>query len=66
MADPARPAATAELLAEIVAALAYHYDRDADGGTALVDFAINDGDFVVRRRADDSRSNDSAGFDTSG
>src|SRR4029453_4284850 len=28
------------------------------GGTALVDFAINDGDFVVRRRADDS-----AGFD---
>jgi SAM-dependent MidA family methyltransferase len=46
------PGPTAELLAELVAVLAYHYDRDAGGGTALVDLAINDGDFVVRRRGD--------------
>ncbi|HEY7374472.1 MAG TPA: SAM-dependent methyltransferase [Polyangia bacterium] len=46
------PAATAELLAEMIAALAYHYDADADGGTALTDVFVNDGDFVVRRGDD--------------
>jgi SAM-dependent MidA family methyltransferase len=45
-------AATAELLAELVAALAYHYDHDADGGTAITDVGVNGGDFVVRRRPD--------------
>jgi SAM-dependent MidA family methyltransferase len=41
---------TAELLAELVAALAYHYDEE--GGSALTDVFVNDGDFVVRRRPD--------------
>jgi SAM-dependent MidA family methyltransferase len=49
---PLGPAATAELLAEMVAALAYHYDADEAGGTALTDVFINDGDFVVRRQPD--------------
>jgi SAM-dependent MidA family methyltransferase len=47
-------AATAELLSELVAALAYHYDAGAGGGTAITDVCVNDGDFVVRRRADGS------------
>jgi SAM-dependent MidA family methyltransferase len=46
------PGATADLLAEMIAALAYHYDPDADGGTAVTDVCVNDGDFVVRRRDD--------------
>ncbi len=46
--------ATAELLAEMVAALVYHYDPDEGGGTALTDVLVNDGDFVVRRRRDGS------------
>jgi SAM-dependent MidA family methyltransferase len=46
--------ATAEVLAELVAALAYHYEPDTDGGTAVADVAINDADFAVRRRADGS------------
>ena len=45
---------TADLLAEMVAALVYHYDPEHDGGTAIADVCINDGDFVVRRRADGS------------
>ncbi len=49
---PLGPAATAELLAEMIAALVYHYDADEAGGTALTDVFINDGDFVVRRRPD--------------
>jgi SAM-dependent MidA family methyltransferase len=49
---PLGPAATADLLAEMIAALVYHYDADEAGGTALTDVFINDGDFVVRRRPD--------------
>jgi len=45
-------AATAEVLAEMVAALVYHYEPDRDGGTAVTDVAINDGDFAAVRRAD--------------
>ena len=48
----ARP--TADLLAEMVAALVYHYDPDTDGGTAITDVCINDGDFAVKRRPDGS------------
>jgi len=48
------PQATAEVLAEIVAALTYHYEPDRDGGTAVTDIAINDGDFVAVRRTDGS------------
>lgn len=48
------PRATAEMLAELVAALAYHYEPDSDGGTTVADVAINDGDFAVRRRSDGS------------
>ncbi|MDQ2642434.1 MAG: SAM-dependent methyltransferase [Myxococcota bacterium] len=46
--------ATSELLAEIVAALVYHYEPERDGGTAITDVAVNDGDFVVKRRSDGS------------
>jgi SAM-dependent MidA family methyltransferase len=46
--------ATAELLAELVAALVYHYEPELDGGTALTDVFVNDGDFAVRRRGDGS------------
>jgi len=45
---------TADLLAELVAALVYHYERDREGGTAITDVCVNDGDFVVRRRTDGS------------
>lgn len=45
---------TAELLAEMVAALAYLYDPDSAGGTAVTDLSINDGDFVAQRRTDGS------------
>jgi SAM-dependent MidA family methyltransferase len=48
------PRPTADLLAEMVAALVYHYDPDTDGGTALTDVCINDGDFAVKRRRDGS------------
>jgi len=48
------PQATAEVLAELVAALAYHYEPDTEGGTAVADVAINDADFAVRRRGDGS------------
>ena len=46
------PGATAGLLAEMIAALVYHYDPDDAGGTAITDVCINDGDFVVKRRRD--------------
>ena len=46
--------ATAELLVEMIAALVYHYDADANGGTAIADVYVNDGDFVARRRPDGS------------
>ena len=46
------PGATANLLAEMIAALVYHYDPDAAGGTAITDVCINDGDFVVKRQRD--------------
>ena len=49
---PLGPGATADLLAEMIAALVYHYDPDAAGGTAVTDVCINDGDFAVRRRRD--------------
>ncbi|HYQ25576.1 MAG TPA: SAM-dependent methyltransferase [Polyangiaceae bacterium] len=45
---------TAELLAEMVAALVYHYEPDVLGGKAIADVCINDGDFAVRRRSDGS------------
>ena len=48
------PQATADLLAELVAALVYHYEPDVEGGTAICDVCINDGDFAVRRRNDGS------------
>src|SRR5262249_30224993 len=54
------PAATADLLAEMVAVLVYHYDPDTDGGTALTDVYVNDGDFVARRRRDLGGSTDCA------
>ena len=38
---------TADLLAEMVAALVYHYEPDQDGGTALTDVCLNEGDFAV-------------------
>ena len=47
------PQPTADLLAEMVAALVYHYDPDGDGGTAITDIAVNDGDFVAKRRGSD-------------
>lgn len=43
---------TAELLTEMIAALAYHYEPGVDGGTALADVFVNGGDFVVKRRAE--------------
>jgi SAM-dependent MidA family methyltransferase len=48
------PQATASALAEVVAALVYHYEPDADGGTAVADVSVNDGDFAIRRRNDGS------------
>ena len=48
------PDATADLLAEMIAALAYLYDPGANGGTAVTDLSINDGDFVAKRRPDGS------------
>jgi len=48
------PGPTADLLAEMVAALVYHYDREHEGGTAVTDVCVNDGDFVVKRRTDGS------------
>lgn len=46
------PVGTAEVLAELVAALVYHYEPDVDGGSAVADVSVNDGDFALRRRAD--------------
>jgi SAM-dependent MidA family methyltransferase len=46
--------ATADVLAELVAALAYHYEPELGGGTAVADVIVNDGDFALRRRADGS------------
>jgi SAM-dependent MidA family methyltransferase len=46
--------ATADLLVEMIATLVYHYDPEVDGGTAITDVCINDGDFVVARRGDGS------------
>ena len=48
------PQATADLLAEMVAALVYHYEPELDGGTAIADVCVNDGDFAVKRRKDGS------------
>lgn len=53
---PLGPRPTADLLAEMVAALTYHYDADNEGGIAITDVYVNDGDFSVRRRADGSFS----------
>lgn len=46
------PAATAEALAELVAALVYHYEPELEGGSAVADVCVNDGDFAIRRRSD--------------
>src|SRR6185369_11637048 len=46
------PQATANVLCELVAALVYHYEPDSDGGTAIADVAVNDGDFALKRRGD--------------
>lgn len=48
------PQCTADLLAEVIACLVYHYEPEIDGGTAITDVVFNDGDFVVKRRADAS------------
>jgi SAM-dependent MidA family methyltransferase len=48
------PRGTAELITELIAALAYHYEPEVEGGTAVTDVFINDGDFAVKRRADGS------------
>lgn len=48
--------ATADITSELVAALAYHYDPDTGGGTAIVDVLINDGDFLIKRESDGTRS----------
>ena len=48
------PHASADLLAEMIAALVYHYEPDAGGGTAITDVFINDGDFYAHRRRDGS------------
>ena len=45
---------TADLLAEMIAALVYHYDPELAGGTAIADVSVNDGDFAVKRRNDGS------------
>jgi SAM-dependent MidA family methyltransferase len=45
-------AATADLVAEMIGALVYHYEPDEAGGTTLGDVCVNDGDFVVRRGVD--------------
>lgn len=45
---------TASVLAELVAALVYHYEPDAEGGTAVADVCVNDLDFVIQRRRDGS------------
>lgn len=49
---PLGPRGTADVLAEMVAALVYHYEPEVDGGTAITDVFVNDGDFAVRRRSD--------------
>ncbi len=48
------PLATADVLAELVAALVYHYEPDTEGGTAVADVCVNDGDFALKRRSDGS------------
>ncbi|HEX2672515.1 MAG TPA: SAM-dependent methyltransferase, partial [Polyangiaceae bacterium] len=45
---------TAHLLAEMIAALVYHYEPELDGGTAIADVCVNDGDFAVKRGSDGS------------
>jgi SAM-dependent MidA family methyltransferase len=46
--------ATAQLLAELIAALVYHYEPEVEGGTAIADVCVNDGDFVAKRGRDGS------------
>lgn len=43
---------TAELLTEMVAAIAYHYEPEKDGGTSPSDLYVNDGDFTASREED--------------
>jgi|GEM_PF-857053 len=43
------PKMTSEVLVEIIAAIAYHYEPEENGGTTLSDFFLNDGDFQVKR-----------------
>jgi SAM-dependent MidA family methyltransferase len=53
-AVPLGAPATADLLAEMVAALVYHHQPGQDGGVAITDVFVNDGDFAARRRGDGS------------
>lgn len=48
------PQRTADLLTEMVAALVYHYEPEVEGGTAIADVFVNDGDFVAKRNIDGS------------
>lgn len=48
------PPQTADLIAEMIAALCYYYEPNVKGGSTIVDVSFNDGDFLVRRRADGS------------
>lgn len=50
------PQLTAEVLTEIVAAVAYHYELEEAGGTTIADLFLNDGDFGLKRLPDDSLS----------
>lgn len=45
---------TMHVTRELMAVLAYHYDAETAGGTAVADILINDGDFLVKRDRDGS------------
>ncbi len=50
------PNLTADALVEMVAAVAYHYEPEEEGGTTIADLSLNDGDFSLKRRRDGSLS----------
>lgn len=50
------PNLTTEALVEMVAAIAYHYEPEEEGGTTIADLFLNDGDFALKRRRDGSFS----------
>lgn len=49
---PLGEASSVDVLLEVIAAVAYHYDADEHGGTTISDLFVNDGDFLVGRRKD--------------